>query len=474
MNGRLEQMVDRYLDGDLSVTETIAFEELLASSSEARRLLAQSRAIRSAARSLSSLSTPDPAIESALFQRLFGEEDLVLDDEEKSRRRAGFLPLIGSALGSVGRTALLVPAAIALFILGIDLLESDDPIAATVSATSSPAIALIDPAIAVVPNGIGVMSEGSQQIGPEDLAPSSLDNTSPRSVTMSVGLDVDGSSQSADATQQETKKEDREAAPSIEEGLDIPAPPYASNDKRPEDIITPAFDDPVQNDEIVADVEPELDATFFIDQLAREIDADRRDESPAIAGSPRLAATYRHGVTRMVEASSNVPTQDLNLRIDGRLGNRHRLTLAVGSSPHAVEETTYRFATGIAQDPKGAPPTPASVETERETIAEEEVWAGVGYGYSLYEDERLRIEAGVNLGLGTSANRVGFELPVRVAVTDRIGVEVVGHYTRVMPRNLETSIVEEEEIPLDYLRERRLLDATSLGAQLGISVSLGQ
>ena len=470
MNGRLEHTVDRYLDRDLSPTETRAFEEFLESSEEARQLLAQSRAIRSAARSMSLMTTPDPGVESLLFQRLFGEGDLVgaVEDEEEPKRRAGILPffqgLSGGVIGgaALGRAAMLVPAIVALLLFGSDLLR-DDVVPVETSTVASIDLASTVPAtvpsLATTP---GSATEAGNDAA--NLDAGSLIVTTPIAESTPVARPVTNSSVSS----VEVPTTPAPILPKTAEPNDVP-PPFAQTDEdNPVDRITP---NPAANPEDYR--QEQADPSIDHDPaLGRAIAADfaRLDVDKKTGQS--LAASYRHGLTRIVEIEDGAPAQDIALRIDGRIDDRHRISIAIGSSPHAVAETTYLLHAGV-QDDKGGPTT-ASVETREQVVAEQEFWAGIGYGYALYNNNNLQIEAGVNLGLGNESNRIGIELPVRVAVTDRVNLEVVPHYTRTIARDTEIAVLSEQRPNTDLLQERQLLDGTSIGAQIGLSYSFGE
>jgi hypothetical protein len=81
------------------------------------------------------------------------------------------------------------------------------------------------------------------------------------------------------------------------------------------------------------------------------------------------------------------------------------------------------------------------------------------------------VEAGVNLGAGEHALRVGVELPARIRVASRVSIDVVPFVNRVTPYDQE---IAGREINRYNHIEERTPTMTSFGAQLGISFDIGK
>lgn len=457
----LEHTINQYLDGELSLGELDEFHELLDSSEEARRLLGSMELIRSAARSFPNLSVPDPALESALFQELFAEEDWAPLQVEEDRRRGGVIPLFRSGIEGIaaiglGRAALALPALLLLILVGEQFINGDAPtdateaIAAVTPQENAPVVG-VGPRVTESP-GMSEVVENSPSVDPE----SSLRNFSATKVRGSlpqVGLlEEDGigrigeSEEDTDETTRLSEQPQSDIQPEV---------PFADNSL------------PRQDD---TDIAHNRGPRF------EEWDFDR-PESENPQGSSFLSASYRHGVATFFGERESVLAsgQDLNLRIDGQVAERHRLSVVIGSSPVLVAERTYTIHTTVSPgDPKGpGTPTTASVTSEESNRVDDEVWAGVGYGYTIFEGNGFRVEAGVNAGLGEQSTRYGVELPARIAVTDRIGVEVVPYITRVIPRDQEVHDSEITSDRFDRFGEEWTPNSTSVGAQIGLSFSFG-
>ena len=455
----LEHRINQYLDGELSPTELDEFRELLDSSEETRRLLGSMQLIRSAARSFPTLSIPDPALESALFQELFAEEDWasVQVEEEEGRRRAGVIPLFRSGIEGIaafgpGRAALVLPALLLLILVGERFISSDSP------ADTTEAIASVTPQENVpaveAPPGVAASTSTSSLV--ENLSPvgsePGLRNFSASEIRNDQPQDMPIEENGIGGIEQ---KDNDVVAPHEEPPSDIsPSIPYADNSSSRNNA---------------PDNAPEENPRFD------EWDFDR-PESDNSHGTSFLSASYRHGVATFFGERESILAsgQDLNLRIDGQVAERHRLSVVVGSSPVLVAERTYTIHTSVSPDEKGpGTPTTASVTSEESNRVDGEVWAGVGYGYTVFEGNGFRVEAGVNAGLGEQSARYGLEIPTRINVTDRIGVELVPYITRILPRDQEIRDSEVTPERFDQFGEEWTPNSTSIGAQIGLSFSFG-
>ena len=456
----LEHRINQYLDGELSPTELDEFRELLDSSEEARRLLGSMELIRSAARSFPTLSVPDPALESALFQELFAEEDwapVQVEEEEEDRRRAGVIPLFrsgveGIAAFGLGRAALVLPALLLLILVGERFINSDAP------TDTTEAIA------AVTPQENTPVVEDRPQVAAGAGMSSLVENVSPTG--SEAGLRNFSATAKRDDPPLGMLSEENGIGGTEENNEDVIGPPEdPSSDISPS--IPYADNSSSRND--AADNAPEEQPRFD----AWEFD---RPESDNSHGTSFLSASYRHGVATFFGERESILAsgQDLNLRIDGQVAERHRLSVVVGSSPVLVAERTYTIHTTISPDEKGpGTPTTASVTSEESNRVDGEVWAGVGYGYTVFEGKGFRVEAGVNAGLGEQSARYGLELPARINVTDRIGVELVPYITRIVPRDQEIRDSEATGDRFDQFGEEWTPNSTSIGAQIGLSFSFG-
>lgn len=467
----LEHITERYLDGELSPAELTAYEALLEASSEARELLQSMETIRSAARSFPELSHPDPGLESALFQQLFAEEDWApaVEEEPEKRRRAAIIPLFRSGLEGMaavryGRAAMALPALLLLLFLGDRFLGStvSDPV-----VPSSEIAAVVTPPSTSAP----VESTGGTVTGirgTED-APR-LQSTTPVQNDLSPlpptrrPLTIDGA---------EKEGETEKGGVPFADLFDRPENQMLETTREPQVDQTPLPKGPstaMAEENFGSRNNP---APSELPQFDRS-DFERPDRpSTSTDEVSTLSASYRHGVSsffgerRPVLASG----QDMNLRIEGQIAERHRVSVVVGSSPVLVAERTYRTQSSILPDPKGGPTT-SSVEIEESNRIDGEVWAGVGYGYTLVAIDNVRIEAGVNAGYGGQSTRYGLELPARIAVTDRIGVEVIPYLTRILPRDQEVRGESARFGAAEGYREEWTPSSTSVGAQVGLSFSI--
>lgn len=458
----LEHKINQYLDGELSPTELDEFRELLDSSEEAHRLLGSMELIRSAARSFPTLSVPDPALESTLFQELFAEEDWapVQVEEEEDRRRAGVIPLFrsgveGIAAFGLGRTALVLPALLLLILVGERAVNGDAPTDAT------EAIA------AVTPQENTPVVEDRPQVAASAGMSSVVENVSPTG--SESGLRNFSATAKRDDPPQEMLSEENGIGGTEEKNEDVDGAvePPTQSDILPENAFASDDNEPRQKAaDIPRDEQPRFDAWEF-----------DRPESDNSHGTSFLSASYRHGVATFFGERESVLAsgQDLNLRIEGQVAERHRLSVVVGASPVLVAERTYTIHTSVSPDEKGpGTPTTASVTSEESNRVDDEVWAGVGYGYTIFEGKGFRVEAGVNAGLGEQSARYGLELPTRINVTDRIGVELVPYITRIVPRDQEIRDSEFTGDRFDQFGEEWTPNSTSIGAQIGLSFSFGE
>lgn len=434
----IESRANRYLDGELSAQELTEFSELLASSQEVRTLVRELELIRSTARAFPTLTAPDPTVESGLFQMIFGEDELV--EEEENRRRAAFFPLLRQGVASfastaVGRTAMALPVVLLLLLFAEEKLSNR---AGPTTAHVSGAIAQFDPIqTASQQNPVLRIATPSNEV-PKRASASPLDPV--------VILLAEPHSESSVTETTETTVDDPKAPEN--NGLDSDANTFAFNNN----IIPDAS---AQEE----GPKPDLDGLF----------AEFEDPRSSTTESGFLSASYRHGLSTFLGAEKNLG-QDMKLRVDGELSGGHRLSLSFGSSPVLVSERTYTLRSSVNE--KGQP-GPASVSIDNDARTDDELWAGIGYGYTLLEGKRVSLEAGVTVGLGTSTTRYGLELPARFSLGDRLDIEVVPTLTRVMPHDQE---IHAQDITFDPNRfgEEWTPNTTSIGLQAGISLAIGE
>ena len=461
----LEHRISQYLDGELSPSELAEFRELLDSSEEARRMLGSMELIRSAARSFPILSAPDPALESALFQELFAEGDWTPRQvEEEDRRRGGLIPLLRSGIGGIsaigiGRTALALPVLLLLILVGERFVNGSNVVPTERTETVAAVTPQKDRAIAGQKSRIirGI-ENGATPVEAADIR------------RTGTGAERSNAGTAAKQTVQPqfiTTPENRPGP--VERKDDVQGTPERMPENLPDD--RPSENAFAQDDDRSPQDPRDIPPSLFDGN-----DFDRPDSDDP-ASSSFLSASYRHGVATFFGERESVLAsgQDMNLRIDGQLAERHRVSVVVGSSPVLVAERTYTLLSSTGPgDPKGpGTPTTASIRTEESNRVDDEVWAGVGYGYTIFEGNGFRVEAGVNAGLGEQSTRYGLELPARISVTDRIGVEVVPYITRIVPRDQEIRDSEISGENFEQFGEEWTPNSTSVGAQIGLSFSFG-
>ena len=449
----IESRVHRYLDGELTPQELLEFNELLGSSEEVRDLVREFELIRSTARAFPRLTAPDPTVESGLFQMLFVDDEPV--EEEENRRRAALVPLLRQGLAGIAstgfrRAAMALPVVLLLFLFAEDAFDRSAEEKAP-AATSRTIAQQIDPDFAS-PQRPWIVRDNSPATEQGRTEQKSVVLTVERSPEVRLSVNSGLHSGAADGARESSVGGRNET----DEKKDLIEDENAFAWSRP-------TDDREENSSERAPTEPDFNELFAEFEDPRF--ADNRGEE----GSGSLSASYRHGVATFIGAEENVG-QEMNLRIDGELSGGHRVSLSVGSSPLLVSERTFTLRSGINE--KGDP-EPASVSVEDGSRIDDEFWAGIGYGYRLFEGEKLSLEAGVSVGLGTSTARYGVELPARVSVTDRIDLEIVPSLTRITSRDEEVRARDDAFDP-NRFGEEWTPSTTSIGLQAGISLSLGR
>jgi hypothetical protein len=186
-----------------------------------------------------------------------------------------------------------------------------------------------------------------------------------------------------------------------------------------------------------------------------------------------ISASYRHGLAYVEDGESDFTTQDFSLRVEGRFNNRHRISLAVGQSPLLVERTSHTLPTGV--DEKG-PSTASAERVEHFSQLTDEVWAGVGYGYAVVATKRIRLEPGLNFGVGERSLRFSAELPVRYRLNDRFSLDLVASVSRVQPHDQVSHGVDRQYDRKSFLHvaEEQHPVFTTVGASIGLSFDIGQ
>lgn len=451
----LERHISRYLDREMSADEERSFLRSIDADPIARETLRRMEEVRTVARLFPTLTAPSSASESRLFTTLFAEED-------GGRRRAAAVPPVGRdaeepterrrrGLAAV-RFDRMMPALLALLLIGAGLAGIDRLGSGESDGTAGPAIAATTP--------------GNTAPGTSPLPTGSVESLGVESVVESVSAPTSGArpargvSSSRTASQEQENVDAAVPVPVIDSTTTQPVP-FAAIDTptSPADPIIDSAPNPAT--EIAEIVPPQLP------YIAEDPSRSDRTERSRFAGSLHFGvATFSDGAETMMAA------QDMNLRVDGHLGDRHRVSVVVGNAPILVSGTQTSMPTGISdeKDEKGQSVS-GGIRVDDFSRSDHEMWAGVGYGYAVYQTKALSLEAGINLGAGEHSLRVGLELPARIRVADRISIDVVPFVNRVTPydqdrtgREIDRYTYIEEETPT----------ITSFGAQLGISFDIGE
>ena len=460
----LELIISRYLDGELTPKEEQLFQRLLQESPEAEAMLRQMEDIRSVARFLPALTPLSAEAESALFQQLFIEKSV-----EQNQR--GIVPVLFRLTESAREKAgSLVPALLLIFTLGGGVWFALDRTGAdrtTMLADGLSAATTLSTADAITPNHLesqkaeinafGEKNKVSEKRLPEYISSVPVGIAIANNAQAEI-LPTDNRSNSTSDSYDDQKQKNRPLINEEASQTRTSEVPYANNVS--EDLEGP-------NSPTV----PEHQALFAENTLSLTQPSLPAPSTSKV--SNRLRASYHHGVAASMIDKSLIAAQDLNVRIDGRLNDQHRLSLAVGQSPLLVWERT-RTQTQIQTlsiengEKKGSrtatSPYSSYVQSQR---FDDELWAGIGYGYALLNNDLVRVEAGVNLGVGEHSFRYGVELPASIGITDKLALDILPFASRVVPYNQQVRGVSPTE-------EEQTLDFTTFGAQVGLSLSIGE
>ncbi len=440
----LENTILRYLDGEMTPAEELRFREQLQGSPEAREMLREFQEIRSVARLFPSLTPPTPEVEGLLFQRLFQEETV----EEKERAVLPLLHRLGASVRS--RAGMLVPALLLLLATGTGLLfvltGPDQP----VSGNGTIAGAIQAPTLPLS------SSREQHPDGQTDIASAPLPPES--NSIRQTGPSVEQSASAAGPAEPVLPEAERfiedEELPSGKQSTDIP---YASANTLDKDADVAETNPQPEEEDVTSAVERTSIPSLLADiPPPPELSSPNRSER-------RLQASYRHGVAASVLENDVLAAQDLSIRIEGHFAGQHRVSLAVGQSPLLVWEREMKV-TNI-EDEKGS--RTASISYNRSTRFESEMWAGVGYGYALLDEDRIHVEAGVSAGIGEHSFRYGVELPVGIDLNEKLALNVVPFLSRIAPYDQQVQEVNRTV-------EEQTLDFTTFGAQVGLSFSIGK
>lgn len=436
--------------------EEAEIQQLLLESSEARQMLREFEDIRSAARLFPTLTQPTPEVESLLFQHLFEEEPL---EEEEEEKRA-ILPLLYRISASMRSTAIVVPALLLTIATGIGLLwtsnnpdeslnAADQTIAATIQPPSFP--------LSVESSSVSTIEIGAD-VGTEITAPS-----------LSTKREVSTQPTKPSVRYVERRGEEITIGGfDSAQNLNTSSTDVANPLPQPEESIQFAANNPTTTaspNDVSLHLDREENGSDKAELPHQLIDPSLLStiDPPEVNRSERgLTASYRHGVAASVLDNEVLTAQDMSIRIDGHIGGQHRLSVAVGQSPLLVWKREARVT---IKDEKGS--STASITYNQSSRFDGELWAGVGYGYALVENNRIRVEAGASAGVGEESFRYGIELPSSVTVNDRLSVNVVPFLSRVAPYDQQLHDVSQTET-------EQTLDFTTFGAQIGVSFALGK
>lgn len=479
------------MDRELSPEEEGTFHRILSESAEARRLLREMESIRSAARRVPALTVPPPQVESSLFQQLFAEETELQEEEDSVDRKP--VPLFARISATARRSGMFAAATLLVGFIGWGTFR----IAGNADVAAGEAVAA-----AVVPSGPA--PQGAAGTEPEAAANTSTVTGINAGRTQSevrkreekketIGLRNVAATRTSGSSPSSLRREESASKPEIEAAEEAPGRslPFALNDPASVTAMPEVDSWPPRSLNLQTLAAPENDALATSERNAEMRSQEFSDPDVAPVRSPltyavapsrkeesqTISASYRHGLSYLEKSGSEFTTQDFSLRVEGRFDNRHRLSLAVGQSPLLVERTARTMPTGIALNPDGkGPAITSSEQVEHFSRVADEVWAGIGYGYALVAAERVRLEPGINFGVGERSLRISAELPIRYRLTDRFSLDFVASVSRVQPHDQITRDVDREYDRASFLHvdEEQHPVFTSMGASIGLSFDLGR
>lgn len=467
----LEALISKHLDGELSPSELIELRRLLASSPDAQAVYREMTAIRRAARRTPTLHQPSAATEARLFHRL-GAAGL---------RDVPAMP--GSARSSVPvrrglvATASMLAVALVALIMSLPSRIDEGAIAgeapARPSATSSPSrepaangqALRRAPSIPATPSAADVGARRAPELAagrPAALDAAALDAAA--SDAAARGAAVRGAAERvADASD----AAERMAAARVAASSDALADGARTVNTRENDIPldSGAPSDPAAQANSVSDTaatEPSLAASDHVESIELLAAAEPRLlPIPGERPDPSiLSAAMRFG-TSMISEGVGESAQDLSVGLDFKLGAGHHLALVAGRSAAVTEQRAYnthsvpaRALSSDVKDGDGAglqriekSPEPYDLEVSKEW------WAGLGYTVTIAELDMIEVGLSARGGIGTRSLRAGLEVPVRMNVTERFALEVIGTSAYVVPHTVSRNEFSVQSSSDGYLYE---------------------
>ncbi len=459
----LENLIYRYLDGELTPEELDELHGAVRSSPEAEALLRRLSAMRNAARDTPALHLPSPALEARLFAELKAEGlgsvrpapvamPVPAVRSRTSRRRilvaAALVILLGligdGRLGDIGVTAPSVaPIGVAM--------TSETPRADFGSAVIVPQIT-ITPARPESPRGSGSRIRRIPLSATQGAEPAIAENGSlPTGTDPTTATTVPNPPSHSD--RRDLLSLDLKSTPAIDGGSE-----GNTTDRNQS-----------ENDRIAASRRDRHD----IDEIFAPLPAP---EAPG-AGHSHFTLAAVSGMTYVDKGTGSVSSEH-NIRFSAPVGGGHELSLIVGQAP-SVRETRRDWVDARSKmpDPKKISATPMSAAEplpRYEVDLHDEIWMGAGYNYSLAVDDRVTLLPGLRAGVGRAFVQVGLELPARYQVTRNVAVEFIATAARTIPHgnNQEAFTTEDAANSYFYLGESTPADFTSIGMQLGLRIGL--
>jgi hypothetical protein len=449
----LESYIARYLDGEMSPSESERFSRRLSGSSDMQGLLREMIALRRAARRMPVLHTPSTHLESALFGRLH-QEGLHADappiggdtreDRSQRRRRA---------------VAVAAPLLLLVIVLGGYFGVSDrEPGVAGGNQSKSMAfssgenipVPSFDLGPAVSGNGLSDHLLVNPIAGPSaQLRRGDVGNAAARRRSTYAPQEKDSSSDESTV---------------IEGSL-----PYAADITIPREVHTL---DPI------AVPSRSFDASAYIaSQTSTPIpqmlldypQKEKRGEASA------MVASLNGGMTEL-SSGDGIAMRDVQVRLGLEFGSGDRFMMIVGSSAN-VTETRHENMGPVSRPPGGnggtklllaQPPSPHRIDVS------DDAWLGIGYQRPIIELSGVRLNLGASVGSSSSALRLGGDLSLSRKLTKSIAVELSGTASQVIPYDRHVEQFTLFGSPDGYVYSGASQRSTfySYGVQAGVTVNL--
>jgi hypothetical protein len=441
----LETLIAKYLDGELSAAEQTELRRTLASNPEAAEIYRELRAIRRAARRAPGLRPPSRATEDALFRqlRLEGLRDTPTPAQPASAS--------ASPRRTIAVTASLLLAAF-VAIASLVLLRTEAPTAN----------------IAVAGR---VVSSQPQEPTADATHPSASSST--RAERRASALATTSPIAHASEASAIVSRRHVSGPDSTDAVIAEPSVPSGTN---------PAVAPPAQ-----ANADADSLRTDLAAELATSTPDTARDvASPAILpivpgrAASMVSANVRFG-TSLIDRASGQRADELSAGVTIDLGRGHHLALLGGRAAAVTEERatnthTVQARASVAETKDGGArlaqvegtPQPYDVEVGKEW------WIGAGYDYSMFASGPFEVGLGVRGGIGPRSLRVGAELPVRLNVSRRFALELVGSATRVVPHDRARSqeSIESASDGFVYSTASEHASFSTFGVAAGIRIAL--